>query len=273
MKIKPFILIALFGLALLAGGCQSVPRDALAKTRESEMQAELDLAASQSKAILQEITAAGRATFQIGDKIAIQVWLKDKISQLSGYPLELTVPESGEIFLPHIGLSAMAGKAVEEFQAELQGVLDKILKDVTVVVSRKGERTFVGREGKGMPVELRKSFVVMGHISHPGLYPLEPGVRVRDAIALAGGLAHYAHPNIYLVRGSREKPEVKRINLKKIFFGTSLENNVLLAANDAIYVMPVMLYRTADFITLLLSPVTAVRDSLYVYDRLAETSP
>lgn len=269
MKTMPFMLLALLVPLLLAGGCKILKPDA-GKFGESEAQTELNFATGQSQAMLQEIAAASKVTFQIGDKISVQIWLRDKISQLSGFPLELTIPESGELFLPHVGLLKIAGKTVQEIQVELQSMLDKILKDVTVIVARKGERTLVGPEGKGVSVELRKSFIVMGHINRPGVYSLETGLRVRDAIAIAGGLAHYAHPRIYLVRGDRKKPEVKRINMNDIFFGDNMENNVLLAANDALYVSPRILYQTADFITLLLSPVTAVRDSIWVYDRLSE---
>ncbi|MBU4212185.1 MAG: polysaccharide biosynthesis/export family protein [Kiritimatiellae bacterium] len=260
---------------LILPGCKTA-RSNYSQNDSREMQAEANLASSQSQAMIQEMAAAAaQATFQNGDKIAIQIWLKDKITQLSGFPLELLIPESGEVFLPHIGLVKLGGRTVQEVQSELQNILDKMLKDVTVIVLRKGEKTIggIGPGGKIVSVELGRHFIVMGHISRPGLYPLESGLRVRDAIAVAGGVAHYGHPRIYLVCGDRAQPEVKRINLDDIFYGENLDENVLLTSNDAIYVAPKMLYTIADFITLLLSPVTAVRDSLYVYDRLTETSP
>lgn len=272
MKTRAFILIScLAPLLLMQCGCQTTKPGA-GKIGGSDAQAEVSLASSQSQAILQDVEmAAAKAVFQAGDKIAVQIWLKDKISQLSGYPLELAITESEEVFLPHAGLLKVGGKTVPEVQSELQNILAKMLKDVTVIVLRKGERTIVGigPDGKSsVSVELGKHFIVMGHIQRPGLYPLEAGLRVRDAIAVAGGVEHYGHPRIYLVRGKRAQPEVKRIDLDDIFYGENLDDNVLLTSNDAIYVAPKLLYTIADFIQLLLSPVTSIRDSLWVYDRV-----
>lgn len=254
-------------LLLMPCGCQSTKPGA-GKVGGSEAQAEVNLALSQSQAILRDTAmAAAKTVFQPGDKIAVQIWLKDKVTQLSGFPLELEVGESGQVFMPHVGMVKLSGKTVTDAQAELQTTLEKTLNDITVIVARKGERTFLGVEGKSS-VELGRHFLVMGHINRPGMYPFEHGLRVRDAIAIAGGPAHYYSPNLYLVRGDRFKPEVKRININDIFFGENLEDNVLLTSNDAIYLTPKFLYQVADFITLLLSPVTSVRDSLWVYDRV-----
>ena len=264
----------LASLLLMPCGCQTT-KPGTGKIGEGEAQAEVSLASSQSQAILQEIAAAAaQATFQNGDKIAIQIWLKDKISQLSGYPLELAITESEEVFLPHVGLLKVGGKTVPEVQSGLQNILSKMLKDVTVIVLRKGERTIggIGPDGKSsVSVELGKHFVVMGHINRPGLYPLETGLRVRDAIAVAGGVEHYGHPRIYLVRGKRAQPEVKRINLDDIFYGKNLDDNVILMANDAIYVAPTMLYSIADFTTLLMSPITTVLQPLWAYVIISPT--
>lgn len=270
MKTRVFILIScLAPLLLMQCGCQTTQPGA-GYIGQSEAQAEVNLATSQSHAILQEIdAAAAKATFQDGDKIAIQIWLKDKVTQLSGFPLELEVGESEEVFLPHIGLVKLVGKTVPEVQSELQNISAKMLKDVTVIVLRKGgERTIrgIGPDGKSsLPVELGKHYIVMGHINRPGLYPLEAGLHIRDAIAVAGGVEHYGHPRIYLVRGNRAKSEVKRIDLDDIFYGKNLDDNVLLAANDAIYVAPTKLYSIADFTTLLMSPITSVTQPLWSY--------
>lgn len=269
-RLSCFLLItALLVPLLLLGGCQTTKPGAGAIS-QNEAQAEVGLATVQSKEIIKEIkTMATKSVFQSGDKIAIQIWLKDKVTQLSGYPLELAVGESCQVFMPHVGLVNLSGKSVPDVQDELQTNLGKTLNNITVIVTRKAEMTTmtVGREGKSS-VELGRHYIIMGFINRPGLYPIEHGVRVREAIAIAGGLAHYARANIYLVRGDRDKPEVKRINMNDIFFGDNLQDNVLLTANDAIYVSSKSLYQVADFVQLLLSPITSIRDTLWVYDRL-----
>ncbi len=261
------ILAIAAAVPLLLSGCKTTNTGTMS---QGEAQAEVSLATVQSKELISEIkTTASKSVFQSGDKIAVQIWLKDKITQLSGYPLELEIGESGQIFMPHVGLVKLAGKSVLDIQAELQATLAKTLNNITVIVVRKAEMTSTfGREGKST-VELGRHYIIMGFINRPGLYPIEHGVRVREAIAIAGGLAHYARANIYLVRGDRDKPEVMRIDLNDIFFGDNLKDNVLLTPNDAIYVSSKGLYQVADFIQLLLSPVTSVRDTLWVYDRVA----
>lgn len=257
---------------LLPGGCQTTKPGGGNTAKSETAQADVNLVNVQSQEIIKELKAtAVKAVFQSGDKMAVQVWLKDKITQLSGYPLELEIGESDQVFLPHVGLVDLTGKSVLEIRSELQATLEKTLKDITVVVVRKAERatSFVGRDGSKSSFELGRHYVIMGFINRPGVYPLEPGLRVREAIAMAGGLAKYARANIYLVRGERDKPEVKRVDMNDIFFGDNLQDNVQLAANDAIYVSSKGLYQVADFIQLLLSPVTSVRDTLWVYDRVA----
>lgn len=266
MKTPVFMLVSLLVPLLALCGCNTAKPGA-ANVGGSAARAEAGLASSQSKAILKDRAIAEKTVFQTGDKISVHIWLKDKVTQLSGFPVELDIGESGQVFLPHVGVVKLSGKTVADVRAELQANLEKTLNDITVIVARKGERTFVGVEGKSS-VELGRHFIVMGHITRPGMYPLEHGLRVRDAIAIAGGLAHYGHPNIYLVRGDRYKPEVKRVNLNDILYGDNLGDNVLLTANDAIYVAPKMLYTIADFVQLLLSPITSMRDTLWVYDRI-----
>jgi protein involved in polysaccharide export with SLBB domain len=265
MKTRSFILIASLAPLLLLGGCQTTEPGPIG---QKEAQAEVNLATVQSKEIIQELkTTAAKSVFQSGDKIAVQIWLKDKVTQLAGYPLELEVGEAGQVFMPHLGLVTLSGKSVPEVQVEFQASLAKNLNDVTVIVARKAEKAFGGRDGLRM-AEAGRHYIIMGFIGQPGVYPLEHGLRVREAIAIAGGLKHYARANIYLVRGELDKPEVKRVNMNDIFFGDNLQDNVLLQANDAIYVSTKGLYQVADFIQLLLSPITSIRDSLWVYDRL-----
>lgn len=264
MKTRIFIVDMLF-LPLLLAGCQTTKPGA---DSQGAVQADAQLASAQSQEIIQDIKKnTSKIVFLPDDKIIIQVWLRDKITQLSGYPLEIKIGESGEVFLPHVGLMTIAGKAVPEVRDAIQTNLTKTLNDVTVIVARKAEREIGGREGKSS-VEIGRHYIVMGFINRPGIYPLEHNIRVREAVAIAGGLAKFARANIYLVRGERDKPEVKRVNMNDIFFGDNLQDNVLLESNDAIYVSSKALYQVADFIQLLLSPVTSVRDTLWVYDRL-----
>ena len=256
---------------------------------------ELDLLSAQSKTLLaQARTQQGNTNgaaievasdivvtnrvFMPGNKILIQVWMRDNITQLSGFPIEVDVPESGRLFFPHIGLTQVEGRSASEIQAELQAKFSKILTLVTVLVIRKQEPALVkGADSvaaaaaaavTNLPEAERPFKVVMlGRIAKPGVYTLTPGTRLRELMAESGDIAHYGHTRIYVVRGSADKPEVFRTDMTDIYKGIDLSGNILLRAHDAIFVDSKLLWKISDFMSLLLSPILQVRDTLFVYDR------
>lgn len=225
-----------------------------------------------------------------GDVLTVQVWLKDNISMPQGYPLDVQVSGSGDVFIPLIGLLPAAGSTLKNFEDGLRDRFAKILDSAQVIVSRKGvsaaapgssahRLSHVSITRKPEPattgvgtttVEIGRHFIMLGRVSRPGLYSLRPGLRVRDAIAMAGGLERYARHNIFLVRGEGPSPEVMRIDMGDIMSGRSLEQNMLMTVNDAIYVAPKTLWSIADFISLLLMPIMQFRDAVYLYDRFVE---
>ncbi|MBI3987074.1 MAG: polysaccharide biosynthesis/export family protein [Lentisphaerae bacterium] len=271
--------LALSGILAMTG-CRTADSDARqASVAVDPAQAEMNLLAEQGRQILEGLDgkknvavpspdASGNALlFKVGDRMTLQVWLKDRVSQLSGFPMELVVQESGDLFLPYVGNIHVLNREPRDVQTELQTRFLRMLKEVQVVVLKHGEKT-LGTDRQTM-VEVGNHLVILGRVARPGLYPMTQGLHLRDALAMAGGFEHYAHPLIYLVRGDAAKPIVKRINMKNIFLGRNLEDNVLMAANDAVYVAPKKMWAVADFITTMLLPVMAVRDSIYVYDRVS----
>jgi protein involved in polysaccharide export with SLBB domain len=236
------------------------------------------LIAQQGQTILKEsapeggvpVTPGQDLAIHAGDKITIEVWLRDRMSQLSGYPFKTTIPESGSIFLPNLGNWAIVNKTPPQLTAELQAALSKILSEASVVINLERARVegFAGQAS----VELGKHVLVMGRVSNPGLFPLSGGMRVRDAVTLAGGLARGAQPNVFLVRGDSGQPQVLRIQMMDIFTGRDMSKNLLLEPRDALFVDTRLVYSLADFITTLLTPVVSIRDGIWVYDRLSGRS-
>lgn len=273
--------LGLSGILAMTGCRTADSTEPRAGFGEDPAQAEISLLAEQGKQILQGLegkkgvsvsagnTGENALLFKPGDRMTLQVWLKDRVSQLSGFPMELVVQESGDLFLPYIGNIHVLGRHASNVQAELQTRFLRLLKDVQVVVVKHGEKT-LGSDRQTL-VEVGNHLVILGRVARPGLYPMTQGLHLRDALAMAGGFEHYAHPVIYLVRGDAAKPVVKRVNMKDIFLGRDMKDNVAMAANDAIYVAPKKMWTVADFITTMLLPVMAVRDSLFVYDRVTET--
>ncbi len=203
-----------------------------------------------------------------GDRLRLDVWLKDRVSQLSGFPVETLVPDTGEVFLPHLGAIKVAGQTTVSLTEQLNKEVNRFLQDAYVVINIHREKVSSRDQREG--IELGNHVVVMGFVNRPGLYNVQPGLRVRDVLAMAGDFTRYANKTVFLVRGDRQKPEVIRVRMDDILRGRDLSQNMMLAANDAIYVSPKKLWEIADFISLFLMPIVSVRDAYWVYDRVMD---
>ena len=245
--------------ALFAQGCASTPPPPRKAADEVEM---LKKQGEEIIAQARKLTAKRDERIMVGDRLTIQVWMRDKKTQFSGFPVETEVPRSGKIFIPHTGMLLAAGKMDAEVRDELSRRFAKILRDATVVV----EHTQKPLPGGARPaVQAVRHVTVMGWVKRPGIYPIETGVTVRDIIAHAGGLQLFANEKkVYLVRGDADKPEVFKVNMKKVLVGKDLAWNLALEPNDAVYVPPVGMWRTYDIIRVILLPITAVRDAVWV---------
>jgi polysaccharide export outer membrane protein len=130
-------------------------------------------------------TRKGPADYAIGvgDLLNIQVWDHDKISTRE------RVRSDGRISIPLLGDVEATGKAPRQLGIELE----RRLGDANLVVN---PRVNV------MVDEVRPiSVAILGAVSRPGTYSLEPGAGVAIALASAGGLTDFAHADrVFVVR-------------------------------------------------------------------------
>lgn len=125
-------------------------------------------------ALGQQALAAGDSQYRLGsgDVISINVFGEE---DLSFEQIRLT--DAGTFSYPFLGEVRANGKtAVELEQAIVQGLKGDYLIDPRVSVSI---------------LEYRE-FFVNGEVKNPGGYPFKPGLSLRKAIALAGGLTERA---------------------------------------------------------------------------------
>lgn len=260
MKQKPFIVLSLINAILcglmLCAGCTSTRQQPT-----EAMESELQLLNAQSAQIIAE-TQKHAETFDLirfNDNITIQIWLRDQRTQLQGFPLKQTVPNSGNIFIPDMGLTQVAGRTDAELKEILTRFFEKTLNNPTIVVEHE-------QKLQSADAVLSERYVtIMGWVKEPGVHPFKHGMTIRDLIAAAGDIKPFSNPRkIYLVRGTVENPEVIRVNLPKIRKGKNMELNVVLRPNDAVYVPSVGMWKTYDFIRTMLLPVSAVRDAIFL---------
>lgn len=259
MNIRPLFPYCGPALAVLLvfPGCASTPTPA---GSDRQFDAEISMVQEQSEQIIAEVQSNPRGEDRIipNDELTVEVWMRDQKTQFAGFPLNRTVPGSGGVFIPHIGLTTVTGKTDNEVKVLLSEYFDKILNDATVVVEHSRKRI------EGQPVQGISYVSLLGWVQKPGLYELEPGVTtLRDVIATAGDMKEFADTKgVYLVRGPVDDPEVIKINFARVRVGRNLAQNYVLHHNDAIYVPPVRMWNVYDFIRIVLLPITAVRDAV-----------
>ncbi len=136
--------------------------------------------------------------------------------ETSGY----TVSAEGNIFFPHVGSLAVAGRTVEEVRVILTERLTRFVRDPqlqVLVVAYRGKRAQVA-----------------GEVLQPSPVPItDVPLRVQDAIALAKGFTPEADAaNVTLTRGG----EVYHLDLLALYERGESDQNWVLQDGDVVYV-------------------------------------
>jgi len=131
-----------------------------------------------------------------GDVLNVRVFNQDPLSTKE------RVRADGRISIPVIGEVVARGKRPAQLAAEIQDRLKDIVKVPSVIV------TF--EQG----AELKIS--VVGEVRNSGVFPIEPGSNVLQALAAAGGLTDYADGDkVFVVRKSlRERVRFRYSDLR-----------------------------------------------------------
>jgi len=124
-----------------------------------------------------------------GDMLRIQVYREKDLDR------EVRVDTNGTISYPLVGVIQVSGKTLREIENLIAGRLrGRYFKNPTVTATI---------------IEYR-AFYVNGEVEKPGSYPYQPGLNVRKAISVAGGLKERAsRRKIYVIRD--KDPEGREI--------------------------------------------------------------
>lgn len=117
--------------------------------------------------------AAGQSDYRVGsgDQIQIQVYEEPDLS------LSLVLDETGTFNYPYLGTLTAKGKTLAQLKREItEGLLQDILVNPSVNVS----------------IVSYRDFYIGGEVTRPGGYPYQPGLTVKQAITLAGGVTEWA---------------------------------------------------------------------------------
>lgn len=151
-----------------------------------------------------------------GDQLKVDVW---KQHSLSG---EMKVRSDGFITLPLIGDVHVAGLTPEAAASAISGKLSSVVLQPKVVVS----------VVSAQPLRIG----VLGQVVTPGMFDLQRGSGVLQALSRAGGLNNFADPTrIFVVPGDpKEKPI--RFTFEDLVSGNGRAAGFVLRPKDTILV-------------------------------------
>jgi polysaccharide export outer membrane protein len=116
-----------------------------------------------------------------GDAVRLKIWREP---DLSG---DVQVNEDGEAVFPRLGHVRVADIGMDSLETLLVARYAVFLKDPVIDIT-----------------PLRR-ISILGAVKNPGLYPIDPTVKLGDAIALAGGATPVGDQNkIQLMRGGKK---------------------------------------------------------------------
>jgi protein involved in polysaccharide export with SLBB domain len=136
-----------------------------------------------SAAVAQMRAQPQKAPLAPGDKLLLKIWLD------SSYVDSVRIDQSSSAVLPRIGLISLAGVPAEMIADSVRSAYKAVLR------SRSIEVTPLRRVG------------ILGDVRKPDVYYVDLTTNLRDAIAMAGGVAEIGRPDdVSLVRnGQRTK--------------------------------------------------------------------
>ncbi|MGP1676564.1 MAG: polysaccharide export protein EpsE [Giesbergeria sp.] len=154
-----------------------------------------------------------------GDNIRILVFQNPDLT------VETRVTENGTISYPLVGTVKIGGLTIPAAEQAIA----KALSDGTFI--QKPQVNIVLLQNRGNQVS------VLGMVNRAGRFPLETfDTRVSEMIAIAGGIAPTG-ADVAILTGLREgKPLRKEIDIAGMFLDNKLENDVVVAGGDVIYV-------------------------------------
>ena len=174
----------------------------------------------------------------VGDTIEISVYRQEDLQKT------IKIDNSGRIMLPLIGDVQAAGVGVFKLRDEIKERLSKYLIDPQVLVS--------------ISTVQSQKIMVLGEVNNPGVFALDTDMDILEAISKAGGMTKDAKmANVLLIRRGQGRPEVTSLNLKKVFKGGDVSQNLILQNGDIAYLPAVTIANVSRYfshISQILSP-------------------
>ena len=162
--------------------------------------------------------ASGGYTVKSGDILSISVWKEPDLTR----PAVLVLPD-GAFSFPLVGEVDARGKTVTEINKVVKERLGRFMSQPEVTVSV--------QEVRGNKV------YVIGQVTKPGEFIVNPRVDVMQALSMAGGATPFAAlGDITILRRQGTKQVALPFRYNDVVRGRNLEQNIQLEAGDVVVV-------------------------------------
>jgi polysaccharide export outer membrane protein len=152
-----------------------------------------------------------------GDSITISVWKELDLQR------KVMIRPDGRFSFPLTGEVQAAGRTPDEVRIEIENSLKKFIPEavVTVIVEEfNGNRVYV-----------------IGQVTKPGMYVMNPSLNVLQALSLAGGSTPFAKlDDVSIIRGSGPSQKTLPFRYSQVVEGKALQQNITLESGDVVVV-------------------------------------
>jgi len=156
-------------------------------------------------------------TVLAGDVLQISVWKEPELQ------MEVLVRPDSAFSFPLAGDISTEGLSVVDLQAELTKRLSRYISNPVVTVS--------------ITAVLGNKVYVIGQVSKPGEFVVNPQVDVMQALSMAGGLTPFAATNdIKILRRTGSRQIALSFKYNDVLKGKRLEQNIMLQSGDVVVV-------------------------------------
>lgn len=152
-----------------------------------------------------------------GDTLEIAVWMEPELTKT------VLVRPDGKVSFPLAGELIAGGRSVAQVRSDIETRLKTYIPEPAVTVSV--------ADIKGNTV------YVIGQVTKPGAYVMNPQLNVLQVLSLAGGTTPYAAVNdIMVIRREGATQKTFSFHFGEVSKGKGLEQNILLNGGDVVVV-------------------------------------
>lgn len=152
-----------------------------------------------------------------GDSITVSVWKELELQR------KVIIRPDGRFSFPLAGEVQAAGRSADQIRLDIESKLTKYIPEAVVAVMVEdvsGNRIYV-----------------IGQVTKPGMYVMNPELTVLQALSLAGGGTPFAKlDSISVIRGTGTAQKTLPFRYDQVIEGKALQQNITLASGDVVLV-------------------------------------